>query len=272
MRQLKIADVLADGGVFHLGRSLMTPAGMAAHSHDFVEFFWVTEGRGVHRINDRELPLETGDLVFIRPPDHHGFVGLDTGMAVTNIAFAVKHVAELAACYPEVGAYWRPEPELPQTLRLPPALRGQMDQATRDLVDRRHSRLALDAFLLRLVEGLTTIAPPADDLPPWLDAALMAIRRPAHFRLGAAEFVRLCGRSHEHVTRVLRARTGQTPSALITELRMAHAARRLSLTDADILTIALDCGYQSLGQFYAAFTAQHATTPARYRHQQSAVF
>jgi AraC family cel operon transcriptional repressor len=243
------------------------------HTHDFVEFFWISDGRGTHWINDRLITIETGDLVFIREADRHEFSSDAEGMVVTNIAFPTPHLERLADRYPELRErYWSDAADLPCGLRLTPALRAQLEQATRDLVDRRHAVRALDAFLLRLLEGLETQAPPAQALPDWLEAALLAVRRPAHFRLGAAELARLCGRSHEHVARVMRALTGQSPSELITELRMAHAARRLALSDEEILAIAMDCGYQSLGQFYAAFNRQFGTTPARYRSQQTVVF
>lgn len=277
MRRIHFQDVIRAGERFHVGLSTYTKPTGDLHDHDFVEFFWVTEGRGAHMINDTELTVETGDLFFIRAADAHGFRCTDGPLSLANIAFPAAHLAELAERYPVLAErYWPargPIAPLPVQRRLSPSWCRQMDAAAQELLERRHRALALDACLLRLVDALESQPAAAPKpVPVWLRQALQSIRRPEHFRLGAAEFARLCGRRHEHVSRVLRAHSGQTPSALITELRMAHAARRLALSDQPILDLAYDCGYQSLGQFYAAFKRHTGTTPGRYRSRQSAVF
>ena len=58
---------------------------------------------------------------------------------------------------------------------------------------------------------------------------------------------------------------------LLREYRLREAARRLGSPDDDalpVLTIALDCGYGSIGPFNRAFKARFGVTPTRYRNQR----
>lgn len=41
------------------------------HSHNFYEFFIVTDGTALHMVNNSIQTLTKGDLVFIRPQDTH---------------------------------------------------------------------------------------------------------------------------------------------------------------------------------------------------------
>ncbi len=43
------------------------------HQHDFYEIEYITEGSGIHLINDKEYTVQKGDLLFITPMDFHGF-------------------------------------------------------------------------------------------------------------------------------------------------------------------------------------------------------
>ncbi|WJH32515.1 AraC family ligand binding domain-containing protein [Paenibacillus sp. CC-CFT747] len=43
------------------------------HTHEYFELFLMAEGRLLHRIQDKILPLAEGELVFIRPSDVHTY-------------------------------------------------------------------------------------------------------------------------------------------------------------------------------------------------------
>ena len=47
--------------------------------------------------------------------------------------------------------------------------------------------------------------------------------------------------------------------------RLQEAAARLVAQDLPVLTIALDCGYGSIGPFNRAFRQRHGMTPTEYR-------
>ena len=82
---------------------------------------------------------------------------------------------------------------------------------------------------------------------------------------GVENFLRLCGRSREHVARTVRQHLGTTPTEHVNRLRMAHARRQLEMGDRDILEVALDCGIGNLSHFYDLFRRDTGTTPRAYR-------
>ena len=47
--------------------------------------------------------------------------------------------------------------------------------------------------------------------------------------------------------------------------RLQEAAERLAREDLPVLTIALDCGYGSIGPFNRAFKQRHGVTPTEFR-------
>lgn len=79
-----------EGGFLELVAAFEIPAGGQAqpHAHPTHEFYYVTAGRGVLRIEDDERSVSEGDLVYIPPNLVHS---LKSGPAVSvrAVAFAI---------------------------------------------------------------------------------------------------------------------------------------------------------------------------------------
>ncbi len=63
--RIRIGDFLVCENVLNKNHPL--------HQHDFYEIEYITEGSGIHRINDRSYNVQKGDLLFITPMDFHGY-------------------------------------------------------------------------------------------------------------------------------------------------------------------------------------------------------
>lgn len=59
---------------------------------------------------------------------------------------------------------------------------------------------------------------------------------------------------------------GTTLITYLTELRLSHAQRLLTMTDDTVLDIALDSGFNSISRFNTAFKANCGCSPRQYRH------
>ena len=58
------------------------------HTHTFYEFFLISKGKGIHRINDASILLSEGSFVFVRPQDRHGYDFLNQyDLELINISF-----------------------------------------------------------------------------------------------------------------------------------------------------------------------------------------
>jgi len=102
-------------------------------------------------------------------------------------------------------------------------------------------------------------------MPTWLHKACTDIQDPSLFRHGAAGFVALTGKAHPHVSRTMKACTGQTPVQYVNELRMSHAARALTGSNESLAGIAEEIGLPNLSHFHKTFRARFGVTPAQYR-------
>ncbi len=263
------------GAAFHLARFRFLPGRPARlHTHDFPEFFWIEEGRGLHRINGEEKRLDPGDLVFVRPADRHVLAAADAaGFLLVNLAFPAAVLAGLLARHRALLApLHEPRARLPVRVRLSAAQVEALgrEAAILESAPEGTRRLAVERFLLGLYA--TVVARPAAageaPLPDWLARALERVKEPAWFARGAAGLARAAGRSPEHVARTVRARLGCTPGDCVNRARMEYAARELRLGSRPIAEIALECGIHDLSHFYALFKAASGRTPRRYRLEQ----
>ncbi len=270
MRHLHWRELSADSQAFHLAFTEFRPReGAPVHTHDFAEVFWVEAGAGLHRVNGQTIRLSADDLVMIRPHDHHGIRPTGpAGIAFINLAFPARTVDALRDRYfCDQPDPWAADRALPRTLRLTVAQRHWLAAAGRQLGAAQRTPFARDRFLLNLLHELVLEegADPFAACPDWLRSACLALREPERFRLGTRELARLCGRSPEHVARVLKRSTGRTPSAVLNAIRLDYAAAQLTTTGRDILDLALDCGFRSLSHFYRIFKVRFGLPPRQYR-------
>jgi AraC family cel operon transcriptional repressor len=263
-------EQIAGKAAFHAARaSVYRTRPLACHGHDFAELFWIDAGRGIHHINGASLPLRPGSLVLMRPADCHGFdpVGSEE-LKLTNIAFPRETLDFLEPRYfsRQAWAYGRAE-KYPTTRQVEPLQLRRFNRWADELAQAPRERLHLDRFLLNILAELSldqSDAPPENG-PDWLAQACRAIQKPEHFSGGVERFLRLCGRSREHVARTVRQHLGITPTDYVNAIRIAYARRQLEMGDQGILEIALDCGMENLSHFYSVFRAQTAMTPRAYR-------
>src|SRR6185436_18502256 len=95
---------------------------------------------------------------------------------------------------------------------------------------------AIERFLLNLMHLLERVGGrPASMAPTWLSTVIARLGEPRCLLEGIPALVALCDRSAEHVAREARRCYGKTPTELVNEARMAHAASRLGDSDDSIL-------------------------------------
>lgn len=264
---LHLRDFLAESSAYHVARTTFRPGHrVQPHTHDFAELFWIERGTGLHLVNGESRPLAHGDLVLVRPEDAHSFQarGAD-GLTQVNVAFERATHDFLRERY-FVGGEWPwSGARTPACFRLDDVQLTRLGELSALLFAGPPTRLVLERFLLELLHEL--IAPRHEEaLPPWLTDALRRFAADPHaLAQGVPALAALAGRTREHVSRVVRARTGRTATELVNEIRLDRAAADLRLTDAPIAAIAVDCGVANLSHFYRLFRARFGLPPRRYR-------
>jgi len=139
-----------------------------------------------------------------------------------------------------------------------------------DLVDRHQRRITRDRFdtSARIYELLMACcrlggpeAAPGDSLRTARELLLSHFQEP----LSLQRVAERAGLSREHFSRSFKHRYGQSPKALLTQLRMARARDILRASDASIEEVALLCGYTDANSFSRAFKSAHGRAPTVFR-------
>jgi quercetin dioxygenase-like cupin family protein len=173
--------------------------GFPAHSHDYVEFFWIEAGSYRHERNGRVEVMEKGDIAFLQPDDiHHGHAIARNGGVLVNVAFPSAAVIGLADSLAEAWPWTWPADRKLRLSRQQLARMQTWLQALRPPHNRTADLIAMLADVARLLTPATKVA---DGWPLWLNAAVAAFVACDPLPTGVDAFVTAGGRSLAHTSR-----------------------------------------------------------------------
>lgn len=101
--------------------------------------------------------------------------------------------------------------------------------------------------------------------PETLLSVLVHIQANLDGDLDLANLSRKAGLSPSRFHRLFKASVGETPRDHVARLRVERGAFRLSVQDASLVQIALDCGFNNHETFTRAFRRAYALSPSAYR-------
>ncbi len=84
-------------------------------------------------------------------------------------------------------------------------------------------------------------------------------------QLSVEELARKCGYSKRHLSRLFHEQYGRSVVAYKIELRLEKAAAMLAKSEAKIIHVALECGFNHLGLFSAKFKERFGASPGEWR-------
>ncbi len=246
------------------------------HDHDFYELFLITEGRLTHLINNNEVILETGDLVFIRPRDQHCYRQINgEDSHLINLAFPSHTLTDL---FTYLGEGFAParllDAELPPTLHLQDKAQHEILSRLNQLnniphIEKSRIRTQLRLVLAELLGRFFTHEPASNGVGTvsWFQELCQQMKQPHNLREGVPQMRRIAHTSAEHLSRTFRKQLDCTPTEYVNDLRLTVAANLLIHSDRPIVDISLEVGYDNLSYFYRIFKQRYRLTPARFRSQ-----
>lgn len=267
--RLRLDEFARPGEAYHFARvNLPAMPAKDVHRQDFHEIFWVEAGQGVHLINGHPRDLYPGLCLCVQPDDAHS-VRSKPGHAlrIVNIAFPSRTWLSLRKRYFQESPDFFHGPIGDRETDLTPWLSTELLTAAEDLATGPRTSLKIERFLINFFYRLATRSIPEESpqLPDWLEHACREIRVKKAFAGGVPAFARLAGRSSEHLARQVRRHLHKTPTDIVNEARLAHAATELQSSGHSIAEIALDCGVENLSHFYNLFRRHFGCTPRQYR-------
>lgn len=280
---------------FHIAESSFSQTPSYHHDHDYYEILIVETGNLLHYVNDIPTPMHMDMLSLLFPEDRHYFKAVgNTSARLVNLAFskeifetacsarqaitmslssapAYEITPKLSALPDGLASHACQSPRSCRALQIPRELSSQLQQRfwalqhtaspAQDAIN-RSLLISIVMDVLALIENPDTTI---QNLPSWLEDACDAMRSQSNLVQGLPQFIQLCDKSQEHVTRAMQKHLKQTPTAYINMLRLEYVANQLTTTGHSILDIAMDAGFQNLSYFNKLFKEKYHLTPREYR-------
>ncbi|MBV8885690.1 MAG: helix-turn-helix transcriptional regulator [Chroococcidiopsidaceae cyanobacterium CP_BM_RX_35] len=257
------------------------------HTHAFFELLFVEAGEGWHKIGERQVWAQAGDLFVIVPGEVHDPRGLDRAtkwiVAFGGDALSLPQTeADLFLPQQLRSLLYSQQVEArhlhiaPQEL---PRWLLQLQQLQRELGNKHFGFTeAARALLILLLIDIARLVPIDKTVQPELELPKCSMQsRPlltrvfrfieANYRqpIGLSEVAKAVNFSPAYLTDLVRRETGRTVLEWIVEHRMALARRLLLETDESVNQIVQTVGYLDPGHFIRLFRRLHGTTPQAWR-------
>lgn len=258
--KIHIADLVLEAHDYTLG-----------HHHDFYEFFVVLEGIFVHEWDGQRQQMSKGMYQVLKPQCFHRVYALETSSnRLRNIAIEKQYFESLIQ--PVAKLIGRKMWEVDE---LGTGAFEQFESKSQKLIQHYEAEFAsyvvesllMDLLLQKLYEGDEERKGPS-----WLQAACKKLEEGQLMEEGLQAFLTSCGKTQEHVTRVVKQYYQMTPTELINAHRLKYSCTLLTTTKESIVQIAYQCGFNSVAYFNKRFKEKYGSTPTQYRERYRKTF
>lgn len=240
---------------------------------EYIEVLLVVGGRGRlvrHADAGRATvhPLRRGSLVLVRAHEDVQFLETgDGGMSTLYLSFSEADWGSFAGTVGlDPSSLAEPRVVTVDESRLP-AIAAEFDHAIRCFSE-NPTVLDLVRFLTGVVPALLPQSRPengAAAAPGWLTVGLDLMRDEDNLRAGLPRLLELAHVTTSHLSATTRRYFGKTPTALLIDLRIRHAAALLATTDESVRDVARRCGFENLPYFSTTFRRAYQASPREYR-------
>ena len=251
---------------------------VALHWHRNMEIIYIKKGGLLCQLDMESKRVEARNICIVPPGTLHGLRGLNGQTAeYENIIFDLELLGSGAA---DICARRYLVPLSAGQLLRPVILHSEdagykiaetLLMQTEELCRQREKgyELAVKGAMLQLIFHLMQVQPemPGVELPGMarLKQVLKFIQREYAQPISVEQIADFSGCSPSHFMRWFKQMTGSSFVAYLNEHRLAEAARMLRSSDAKVLAIAQDVGFESLSNFNNQFRIRYGVTPREYR-------
>lgn len=234
--------------------------------HDYAKILYAIEGCGWLERDQTRIALERNAPLFIPAGLRHRIVD-EPGKPLSLYAVCLQ-----ADAFAPTAADWIAR--LP-ALQLDAKIAGQRWRGyfQRLLYEQTMGNPGRDVIMLGTVYEMVVLlgrraVPPGeanDSIDKRLEAYLDVLKRTFYRSATLADAAGSVGLGERRFSQLFRARTGSSWLNYVRQLRLSHAEYLLRTTDRSVTSIAFECGFSDLSNFYRAFKAGYQCSPLALR-------
>lgn len=257
----------ANAGIsFHYFKAGITPH--EKHFHDFYEVLVIIEGEMIHHINEKTLIMKRGDMMFLRPHDHHYFEKIDTkDCTAINIPFSDETFLEILAFirFIEYSSL------LFETVIPPQVTLGNhiveniiLEFQTLDDMQSQNLKIYISKLKCTLSNLLTYFFTGIDEyvrIPAWFTHLCKEMHKLENFQTGVSRMMELTDKSYQHIGRTFKKYLNTTPTHFVNHLRIRYGVNLIINTNLSTTEIIYACGFNNSSQFFKLFKEFYNYTP-----------
>ncbi|MDR6717706.1 AraC family transcriptional regulator [Paenibacillus sp. 2003] len=257
------------------------------HAHEFIEYSYVSEGKGFHHIGEDVIPVKKGMLFVIPVGVPHVFRPVSTNVTehpliIYNCLFNAELINTLTAIIQEK--------EIIQHLmnlaqnQVPYIAVVDHNDRIEELMVKLYRESSVpgigsSTMLYTLVSQLVLMTyrqlyqedHDEEHHSTGFDYILHYIKEHVSTRIRMSDLVRVSGWSEKQIGRMFLRHTGQTFSSYLQHLRIQKSCELLKSSQHKVSLIAELVGYRDMDSFYAAFKKITGETPLAYRKKSRAL-
>lgn len=256
------------------------------HSHEFFEFFFISEGKFLHTLNGEERTVFQGDIVLMNPQQKHSFRPLQDGKAETlQVMFMPSFVDVDVKLLKENKGFVEfvyMEPFYNEGLKIF-HLSGVRELKVKNLLNEMLSEyekkpkgfeVALKTKLLELLIALVRIYEEEKATPEKVRLSKKAATITESLEYIEAHFkeplkledisLNKAGLTKEYYCTIFKKITGRTFTEYITQLRIKEAQRLLIKENAPVTEACYESGFNDLSHFIKTFKKETGYNPTGY--------
>lgn len=256
-----------------VGFKLVQSDNTLQHTHDYVEIFYIINGKINHQYEGKQQRiLESGDSYIIMPSKRHIFT-------LRNETSIHRDIFIRESFFREVCDYI--SPTLYQELidgthachtKLSQAtiayLENQINFINQTIPDSLAQKTALTrCFAATLLEPFltTTVENQMRNFPSWFKELLSNFNKIEYIKHGLDEILKGFNYDRKYLCRVFKKNMGVTMTDYLNHVRLDYALTMIQSTNKNILTIAQELGFSSISYFNVSFKKRYGITPIRAR-------
>lgn len=253
------------------------------HWHDEAEFIYIKKGSGQISVDLSSYPIMAGEIAIIFPGQLHSISQIDdASMEYENIIF---HPSLLESSGADESYRQFLQPMFSLQSACPPILREKDHAyaAVKKCLDKNDHicmhfppgySLAIKGNLFSLFFALYTSygnqapAPAKEGHIEKLKSVIKYVELHYGSPMTIAKMAELAGFSESHFMKYFKQTMGVSFTSYLNDYRLTMAARLLLQSDATILSIATEVGFDNLSYFNRVFKKQFHTTPSEFRKRK----